>query len=207
MRYVVIMILALLLNSCGGGGSPSQPVLSSPPPEYIYTYNQDPNAKKVLILYDVAGPNGDMGKTNALLLQNLLGHFDLNITSKPVTQYVENDMTDQEVVFYIGNTFDVTSYYKNSPAEKKSYEDFYKDVALQNKIIVWMNYNLQLLEEAWHAHNWDNTTFTQKFGIHFKNVSNLKYNRVKYKDTELFKGVIPFATPGADISKCLSEGD
>jgi hypothetical protein len=29
---------------------------------------------------------------------------------------------------------------------------------------------------------------------------------VKYKNTELFKGVIPFATPGSDVSLCENEG-
>jgi len=164
-------------------------------------------SNKVLVLYDTAGAYGNEGKANAIFLQNLLGHFDLNIVAKPVTEYVENDMNDKRAVFYIGSTYAALSHYDQESDERKAYEDFYKDIATKDRTIVWINYNLQSLEKFWKENNLSNTTFAQKFGMHFNAVQQLKYNRVKYKNTELFKGVIPFATPRADLSICEDEGN
>lgn len=165
------------------------------------------SSNEVLVLYDTAGAYGHVGKTNAMFLENLLGHFDLNIVSKPAIEYVENDMNDKKAVFYIGSTYAALSNYAQGSDERKAYEDFYSDIATKDRTVVWMNYNLQSLESFWRDNNLSNTTFAQKFGMHFNSVQQLKYNRVEYKNTELFKGVIPFATPGADLSICEDEGN
>ncbi|MBU1668692.1 DUF2334 domain-containing protein [bacterium] len=165
------------------------------------------SSNKALILYDTAGAYGHVGKTNAIFLENLLGHFDLNIVSKPAIEYVENDMNDKKAVFYIGSTYAALSNYAEGSDERKAYEDFYKDIATKDRTVVWMNYNLQSLERFWKENNLSNTTFDQKFGLRFNSIQQLKYNRVEYKNTELFKGVIPFATPGADLSICENEGN
>ncbi len=164
--------------------------------------------QKVLVLYDNAGPYGDTGKTHAILLKNLLGHFNVKIRIEPVTKYRSKHMKNQKAVFYLGTTFNPLNYYAEGSTEKNAYLRFFKDVATRNKNIIWINYNLNLLKSAWDANQWGNTTMGEKFGFTFQYTNPaIKYNRVKYKDTELYKGVIPFATPGADVSLCLDEGD
>jgi uncharacterized protein YdaL len=161
-------------------------------------------------LYDTAGPYGEQGKINAMLLENLLGHFDVNITSKPTEQYIANEIVDENIttVFYLGTTFDVLGYYANGSTEYNSYMHFYKDTATQNKTIIWINYNLDLLETEWDANatNWGVSTFEESTGFTSFG-TDTDYNRVWYKNTELYKGVIPFATPGADTTNCYNEGN
>ncbi len=163
-------------------------------------------SNKVLILYDTAGAYGHVGKSNAIFLENLLGHFNVDVVSKPATTYVKNEMSDKRAVFYIGSSYGALNSYAEGSAERTSYENFYADVATKDRTIVWMNYNLDDLENYWEENNLGNTTFVDKFGIAFNTISQAKYNRVKYKNTELFKGVIPFATPGSDVSLCENEG-
>lgn len=228
----------LLLVSCGGGGGggsgddgapPPNPDIGSlpmpsdttdgdgtPPPNpdseliAIPIPSDTASLQNVLILYDTAGAFGEEGKINALLLENLLGHFSITITSKPANQYIANEMADQNIstVFYLGTTFDVSSYYQGDPDGNTSYLNFYKDAATQNKTIVWMNYNLDLLETEWDANadNWGVGKFEESTGFTSFGIET-NYNRVWYKNTELYKGVIPFATPGADITTCYDEGN
>ena len=171
---------------------------------------ENPNRpKEVLILYDTAGEYGHLGKEYAMLLQNLLGHFKelASITAKPANEYNINDMNKKLTVFYIGSTYNVLSYYPVGSTERDAYENFFRDIAFYNTNIVWMNYNLYGFEEFWMDNYLNQTSFANTYGIHFDSSSNAHYNRVKYKDTELFKGVIPFATPGVDVSACEAEGD
>ena len=165
------------------------------------------NAKEVLILYDKVDSTRDTGKNHAILLENLLGHFDLNVKSKPAVDYVSNDMENAKTVFYIGSAYDILKSYDEGSVEKQAYQNFYTDVATKNKNIVWINYNLASLEKFWTDNNLDNQSFAQKFAISSDFISPSKYNRVEYKNTELFKGVIPFATPGANLSTCIAEGN
>lgn len=170
-------------------------------------YTKVERSNNVLILYDNIGDFGFTGKTNAMLLENLIGHFDLNVTSKPLSEYKTNDMNNKKTIFYIGNNFNAIDNYTADSEEEIAYKKFYKDVAIQNKTIVWMNYNLSNLESYWQENALLNTTFAEKFGISFNDVSQLNYNRVNYKNTELYKGVIPYATPGSKIEGCLLEHD
>lgn len=166
--------------------------------------------QNVLILYDTVGAYAEQGKLNALLLENLLGHFSITITSKPADQYIANEMADQNIttVFYLGTTFDVLGYYTEGSSKYNNYIEFYQDVATQNKTIVWMNYSLDSLEAKWDASgdSWGVSTFEESTGFTSFNIET-NYNRVWYKDTELYKGVIPFATPGAATSTCYDEGN
>jgi len=172
---------------------------------------KDPNRPKdVLVLYDRAGDYGYLGKEYAIFLENLLGHFkELNsVIVKPADEYKVNDMNKKLAIFYIGNTYDVLSYYPQGTPQRDAYENFFRDIAYYNKNVVWMNYNLYALEEYWMNNYLNETSFANTYGIHFLGTSsNAHYNRIKYKDTELFKGVIPFATPGVDTSHCESEGN
>lgn len=204
----------LFFVSCGGGGGGSgvttPPADPDPAPIALPLPSNNPPLQNVLILYDSAGPYGDQGKTNALLLENLLGHFDLNITSKPANAYIANEMVDENIttVFYLGTTFDVLSYYQGDPNGHSSYMNFYHDIATQNKMVVWINYNLDLLETEWDANsnNWGVNTFVDTTGF-TNSGTDTNYTRVWYKDTELYKGAIPFATPDANTTACYKESN
>ena len=173
--------------------------------KYEFTVKENSVKPKVLILYDSFGAFGFTGKVNAMFLQNLLGHFDIDISAKPANEYKPNDMDNKQVVFYLGTSYKAMLKYPLNSVKRKSYENFYKDIATKEKTIVWMNYNLQDLEKYWKDNKLANTTFSDKYGISFLDVSQLKYNRVNYKNTELYKGVVPFATPGSNVDKCVLE--
>jgi len=173
----------------------------------IHLYSRVESSNSVLILYDTVGNFGNTGKENAMFLENLLGHFNLDVTSKPANEYKSSDMLNKRTVFYIGTSFDAINQYPVGSNGRVAYEQFYKDIALKNRTIVWMNYNLASLESYWQSNNLLNTTFANKYGISFSDVAQLKYNRIQYKNTELYKGVIPFATPGSASEGCIFEGD
>ena len=173
----------------------------------IEMYNRVESSNSVLILYDTVGAFGNIGKENAMLLENLLGHFNLDIISKPANEYQPNDMSGKRAIFYIGTSYDAINQYAIGSASRVAYENFYRDIATKDKKIIWMNYNLFNLEAYWQDNNLLNTTFANRYGISFLDVSQLKYNRVYYKNTELYKGVIPFATPGANTQNCILEED
>ena len=165
-------------------------------------------SNQVLILYDDdSGAYGSMGLKNSMLLQNLLGHFgSLNVTAKPVSTYVAGEMQDVRAVFYLGTLYNAVDYYDNGSAEEQAYYAFYNDVVTTGRNVIWMNYNLNLLESYQATHNINGMNFAQQFGFKFKAVTQGDFNRVSYKNTELYKGVIPFATPGVDVSLCKDEG-
>jgi len=223
IKFGTLAIFLLLLTACGGGGSGSleETPIQDPPITPIQDPPSDtdinitlpipsnnPPLQNVLILYDNVGNYKDQGKTNALLLENLLGHFDLNITSKPADQYIANEIVDKNIttVFYLGTTFDVLSYYQADPDGHSSYINFYHDAATQNKTIVWINYNLDLLQNEWDSNGWGNSSFVNTTGF-TSSGTDTNYTRVWYKDTELYKGVIPFATPDADTTGCYEESN
>ena len=161
--------------------------------------------KRVLILYDRVGKYGYMGKIHAMLLENLLGHFDINITAKPVDEYKSIDLRDKSTIFYLGTTYNAMDKYDINSSKRDSYKNFYRDIALSNRTIVWINYNLWSFEKYWSDNNLQGTTFKERYGFSFREISKLKYNRVVYKDTELYKGVVPYATPGSIIDNCILE--
>ncbi len=204
IKFGTLLMFVLFFVSCGGGGGGSgvttPPTNPDPAPITLPVPSNNPPLQNVLILYDTAGPYGEQGKINALLLENLLGHFDLNITSKPADTYIANEIIDKNIttVFYLGTTY--------HPNYTPGYMNFYQDIAENNKTVVWINYNLDSLQTAWDNNNgWgSNSTFVDTTGFTSAG-TDTNYTRVWYKDTELYKGVIPFATPGADTSNCEPE--
>jgi len=212
LKLGTLMMYLIFFVSCGGGGGGDgggTPPPPDPEPIALPVPSNNPPLQNVLILYDNVGDYKDQGKTNALLLENLLGHFDLNITSKPAEQYILNEIVDENIttVFYLGTTWNVLGESSLSSEESQNYINFYHDIATHDKTVVWINYNLDLLESEWDQ-NWGNGSFelTTGFTYLFEDI-NSKYNRVDYKNTELYKGVIPFATPDADTSSCEDEGN
>ncbi len=161
--------------------------------------------KRVLILYDTAGKYGYIGKIYSILLKNLLGHFDINITAKPANEYKSNDLKDKTTLFYLGTTYNAIDYYDKNSSKRLSYKNFYRDIMSTHKTIVWINYNLWSLEKYWVDNNIGETTFKERYGFSFRDISQLKYNRIVYKNTELYKGVVPYAISGAIIDNCILE--
>lgn len=165
---------------------------------------QAASAKKVLVLYDASGTYGYTGRASAIMLQNLLGHFQVEVTLKPVTSYRQGEMAKQLATFYLGTTYDERSYHTAGSKEYVQYNAFLEDAADCDAPLVWMNYNLWQLEEVLVARG---ESLASRFGFSWGGVVNEGYNRVKYKETELYKGVVPFANPGADVAGCTAEGD
>jgi len=158
--------------------------------------------KNVLILYDNAGEFGHTGKEHAILLENLLGHFNATVTLQPVFQYQSGQLDGHDVVFYIGSTFDVQNYWKNN--EQQNYQNYLADVAATNTPIVWINHNLRSLVEELGGP----TEFINKYGFQFLGIDNdRKFNRVEYKNVELHKGVVVYANPGTSQIGCTNESN
>ncbi|MBI2771495.1 MAG: DUF2334 domain-containing protein [Burkholderiales bacterium] len=101
---------------------------------------QAQTAPKTLVLYD-APPGTEfekLGMGYAIMLKNLLGHFDAQTDMVPVQSYTAGKMNGYSATFYLG------AYYNNAlpPA-------FLADAASTQKTLVWFKYNLWSL--AWDA--------------------------------------------------------
>jgi uncharacterized protein YdaL len=161
----------------------------------------------VLILYDSAGTWGYLGGEYALMLQNLLGHFSVTVTSAPVNSYTTGglNLNNYAVTFYVGSTYDEATYYAVGSPERIHYDAFVADAATTTKQVVWVNHNLWQMAWNWNP-SWGAPTFADKFGIEYVSLdSTSKFNRVSYKNTELYKGVVAWANPGADLTGCTAE--
>ena len=159
---------------------------------------------QVLVLYDGSGTYAHIGKSSAIMLQNMLGHFNLAVTVKPVTSYAAGEIAKQQATFYLGTTYDERAYHVSGSKELNRYNQFLADVADSSAPVVWINYNLWQLEEQLATRG---QSLASRFGFSWAGVVNEGYNRVSYKETELYKGVVPFANQGADVAGCTAEGD
>ena len=95
---------------------------------------------KTLVLYDApAGTEFEkLGMGYAIMLRNLLGHFDAQVDLVPVHTYTAGKINSYDATFYLG------AYYDNTlPAA------FLTDAATTQKTLVWFKYNLWSL--AWDA--------------------------------------------------------
>ena len=158
----------------------------------------------VLILYDSSGQHGHVGSTHAVLLENLLGHFNVSVAHKPVSAYQSGEMGTALATFYIGAIFNEASNYAPESDESANYNHFLNDASQTTAPLVWFNYNLWWLADYLQQ---DGRSLTDMFGFSANGVLNNGYNRVSYKDTELFKGVVPHANPGANLLGCSDEGE
>ncbi|MEJ8794750.1 DUF2334 domain-containing protein [Trinickia caryophylli] len=113
---------------------------------------------KVLVLYDAPAndPYSKLGLAYAIMLRNLLGHFNTNVTLAPVGSYTAGTIENYQAAFYLGD------YYDNLVPSA-----FLADVAVTNKTVVWFKYNLWQL--AWNsAYN-----FTSRYGFTFTGLHGL----------------------------------
>lgn len=151
----MVLTLMMILPSSGvqnGTGTRAESVSVKLPPAFV------PTGPKTLIVYD--NPAGSefskLGMIFAIMLKNLLGHFESDAELLPVQSYVAGKMQGFDAIFYMG------SYYGNLlPAA------FLKDVSNTKKTVVWFNYNLTQL--AWSpAYG-----FREKFGFDYSNLRGL----------------------------------
>lgn len=113
---------------------------------------------RALILYD-APPGQDqtkLGQGYAIMLHNLLGHFESSVDMVPVQNYTAGTLEGYDATFYLG------SYYDNPlPAILLT------DVVRTRKTVVWFKFNLWQM--AWNpAYN-----FQSHFGFAFRGLRGL----------------------------------
>jgi uncharacterized protein YdaL len=145
---------------------------------------QAQTAPKVLALYDApSGTEWDrLGLAYAIMLRNLLGHFDAQVDLVPVQSYTAGRVNDYHATFYLGASYD----HQIPPA-------FLHDAATTAKTVVWFKYNLWQL--AWNtAYN-----FTPNRGIAFHGLRGMNalpsagnpnpgfFDTVKYKNLDFVK--------------------
>ncbi|KUN19206.1 hypothetical protein AQJ23_38380 [Streptomyces antibioticus] len=106
-----------------------------------------------LVLYDTAGPYGQLGELYAMAAANLAGHFG-TVTAKPVQQYTAGLVDSYTAVIYIGST-----YYYCCDVPDAIPAAFYQDAATTTKPVLWMGANI------WNmANSVGVAQFTQKYG-------------------------------------------
>ncbi|EFP67416.1 MAG: DUF2334 domain-containing protein [Ralstonia sp.] len=148
----------------------------------------------MLVLYD-APPNDqytNLGKAYAIMLYNLLAHFNATITLLPVQNYTAGMTEQYTATFYMG------SYYNNPiPAA------FLSDVTTTQKTVVWFKYNLW--ELAWNTAY----PFTTRYGITFSSLAGMNaapsasapnpgfFDTITYKNQTMTKYYAFNATTGA----------
>lgn len=113
---------------------------------------------KVLVLYD--SPSGSeydkIGQIYAVMLRNLLGHFDAQVTMSPVQNYAAGTVNGFDATFYLGSAYDFPL-----PAA------FLSDAATTSKTLVWFKHNIWKL--AWDpAYN-----FTAVRGLGFSGLRGM----------------------------------
>jgi len=106
--------------------------------------------KQVLILHDSSGQWGYLGKEYAIMLENLLGHFDASVTTKPVSSYSSGEINNQDATFYIGSTYNEKSYLSANASKQQNYQNFLTDAATTSKTVAWINHNLEELSRHWN---------------------------------------------------------
>lgn len=134
--------------------------------------------KTALVLYDASGPYGSFGFLYCQQMVNILSHFPVQVTTRPVENYAAQDIEQFDTTFYLGILYD-------NPIP----DAFLKDVLSTTKPICWINYNLWQI--AWKKNASGgltyNTAFTNKFGLSFWGLEDTGYATVKYKGVKLTK--------------------
>lgn len=164
----------------------------------------------VLVLHDSGGPYGGLGAEYALMVRNLLGHFPVAVQTKAVSAYEAGDLGRFSATFYVGSTYDEPSWLDADG--RAAYAAFLADAADPARPLVWLGQNLWRLAWDWDP-AWGDGGFAQRFGFEFLGLDggygpgSGRFNRVDYKGVELFKGVVAWVNPGADLTGCAPEPD
>lgn len=114
---------------------------------------------RALIVYDQAegNPYAKLGQAYAIMIRNLLGHWNAQVTLQPVSQYRAGQVEQYNATFYLGSHFDL----EIPPA-------FLNDAYNTSKTVVWFKYNLwQLTGDPAYA------DFASRFGFTFDSLRGL----------------------------------
>lgn len=92
-----------------------------------------PAGPAVLVLYDapMGRPEQKLGLSYAIMLGNLLGHFDARVTLMPVADYAAGRIAQSDATFYLGTQHDA-----DLPAA------FVHDALRSQQPLVWLKYSL-----------------------------------------------------------------
>ncbi len=148
-----LLALALLLIACSGEDpdeTPDPPV-DPPVPPVVQT--------RALVVYDEPpdSPLPKNGRLYALMLQNVLGHFPLEVTLLSANAYTAGTLAPYDFTFYLGSHFD-----NPLPAA------FLADVDASRKPIAWFKYNI------WQWSRATQFDFTARYGIEFASMRGLE---------------------------------
>ena len=164
MKRVLVALSAFLVFALGGAVTASA---------------QATPTVKALIVYDAVTPSPyqKLGMAYAIMLRNLLGHFDGSVDMLPAHQYTAGKMGTYQTIFYIGSHYD-----NQLPAA------FLSDVTTTTKTVVWFKNNLW--QVAWNpAYN-----FTGRYGLNFSSLRGMNAPPTAtnpapgFFDTVLYKG-------------------
>jgi uncharacterized protein YdaL len=112
---------------------------------------------KALVLYDTAGPYGNLGELYGMAAANLGGHFG-TVTAKPVSQYTAGTVDQYTATIYLGSTYYGGGVPDAIPAA------FYQDVVTTTRPVTWLGDNIWSLAGAvgvtqfQNKYGWDPTT-------------------------------------------------
>jgi len=168
-RTILIRILLPLLACLALWGSPG--VQAQAPP-------------KVLALYDApSGTEWDkLGFAYAIMLRNLLGHFNAQVDLQPVQGYAAGQVNNYDATFYLGASYD-----HPLPAA------FLADASTTTKTLVWFKYNLW--QAAWNsAYNFGGNRGIAFWGLRGMNAAPSStdpqpgfFDTIKYKNLDFVK--------------------
>ncbi|MET7454412.1 polysaccharide deacetylase family protein [Streptomyces sp. NPDC005574] len=127
-----------------------------------------------LVLYDTAGPYGQLGELYAMATANLAGHFG-TVTARPVSQYTAGMLDPYSAVIYIGSTYYCCDVPDAVPAA------FYQDALTTTKPVTWMGANIWNMANAVgttrfsQQYGWDPTTSYYQDGASVGTVTQVSY--------------------------------
>lgn len=151
---------------------------------------QAQNTVKALVLYDAPSgtPYDKIGLSYAIMLKNLLGHFDGQVDLMRIQDYTAGKLDSYSTTFYLGASYD------NSEVPAAFLSDVMANAnATAPKTVAWFKYNLWKI--AWDA----NSNFAAVFGFSFTDIKGLNavpstqnpapgfFDRVTYKSMTMAK--------------------
>jgi uncharacterized protein YdaL len=168
----------------------------------------------VQVFYDKSTDvNYKLGRTYALMLLNLLGHFpEFQQIVGPIELYQQGDLDKCKATFYIG------SYYDNTIPQA-----FLDDYKTTDRQVVWMGYNYWKLaadfENTFGYHDYvftkldnDNKTSDGKPGffrdILYKGETFVKYNQYSQTDSSVFVAAFEMTkltNKTSDVSEVMAQ--
>ncbi|MFJ4846027.1 MULTISPECIES: DUF2334 domain-containing protein [unclassified Streptomyces] len=154
-----------------------------------------PSGTSALVLYDTAGPYGQLGELYAMATANLAGHFG-TVTAKPVQQYTAGMVNQYTATVYLGSTYYGGSVPDAVPAA------FYQDVVTTTRPVTWVGDNIWSLANATGAAQFQSTYGWDPSTSYFDSGS---VTQVTYRDQTLTRK-IPAGQDGGVLRPAIVSG-